>query len=191
MLWIVYCLLHSLLASTGVKQKLQQGLKENYKYYRLFYTLFAFVFLVLLILYQIHIPTIELYKPTVAIIVIGLIVGAAGLALMIVCIKKYFISLSGLLSLVKDSGSSSLMITGIHRYVRHPLYLGTFAAIWGAFLTRPFLSLFIANAIITLYTLMGIRLEENKLRLEFGESYQSYQRSVPKLIPALKFKRKG
>lgn len=190
MLWMVYCLLHSLLASTGVKQKLQQGLKENYKYYRLFYTLFAFVFLVLLILYQIHIPTIELYKPTVAIIVIGLIVGAAGLALMIVCIKKYFISLSGLLSLVKESSSSSLMITGVHRYVRHPLYLGTFAAIWGAFLTLPFLSLFIANAIITLYTLMGIKLEENKLRIEFGESYQSYQNRVPKLIPAFKLKRK-
>jgi methanethiol S-methyltransferase len=54
------------------------------------------------------------------------------------------------------------------------------------FLLLPYLSLLIANSIITVYTLIGIGLEEKKLVNEFGESYSNYQASVPKLIPFLK-----
>jgi protein-S-isoprenylcysteine O-methyltransferase Ste14 len=80
------------------------------------------------------------------------------------------------------------MIGGIHRYVRHPLYLGTFLAIWGGFLMYPVLSLFVSNIVITLYTLIGIRFEEKKLVQEFGPAYEKYKEQVPKLIPALKRK---
>jgi len=52
----------------------------------------------------------------------------------------------------------------------------------------PILSLLIVNIIITAYTLIGIRFEENKLVLEFGESYKEYQRKVPMIIPSLKIK---
>jgi protein-S-isoprenylcysteine O-methyltransferase Ste14 len=115
-----------------------------------------------------------------------MVLGLSGLSLMLVCIKKYFISLSGLLSLVKETVSHQLLITGIHRYIRHPLYLGTFTFLWGLFLTTPYLSLLIANSIITVYTLIGIRLEETKLINEFGENYKLYQKKVPKLIPSFK-----
>ena len=186
LLWIVYCMLHSLLASIRLKKKLEQTLKTGYKYYRLFYTIFAFLFLVGLLYLQVSISTIELYKVTVFIRVTGSAIALSGLTLMLVCIKKYFIGLSGLLSLIQEKNSSSLLITGVHKYVRHPLYLGTFAFIWGAVLVLPYLSLLIANCIITGYTLVGIKLEEDKLIAEFGESYKTYQRSVPKLIPFTK-----
>ena len=93
-------------------------------------------------------------------------------------------SLSGLKSLVQpENNKAELMITDIHRYVRHPLYLGTFIFIWGLWLTLPYLSLLISNAIITIYTLIGIGLEEKKLELLFGESYKSYKKRVPKILP--------
>lgn len=185
MLWIVYCVLHSVLAAERLKTKLKQRMK-NYKFYRLWYSLFAFIFLAALIYYQVKIPTITLFSLTNVILIAGLIIGASGLLLMLVCIRKYFMSLSGIRSLFIENYSNELQITGIHKYIRHPLYLGTFAFIWGLFLLLPYLSLFIANVIITIYTLIGIELEERKLTAEFGEQYVQYRRKVPRLIPFTK-----
>ena len=185
MLWMVYCVLHSVLASHSLKNRLKQRMK-NYRVYRVWYTLFAFIFLAVLIYYQITIPTITLFSPGNLIVVTGMIIGSSGVLLMLVCIRKYFMSLSGLRSLFIENYSNELQITGVHKYIRHPLYLGTFAFIWGLFLLLPYLSLFIANIIITIYTLIGIELEEKKLVAEFGEQYVQYRRKVPKLIPFTK-----
>ena len=187
-LWIVYCVLHSVLASEGIKKKLQQKTK---KWYRLGYTIFSFVFLVVVLYWQVSISTIQLFQIADAILLTGLVLSFSGLVLMLICIKKYFINLSGLRSLVMENFSNELQITGIHKHVRHPLYLGTFAFIWGLFLLLPYLSLLIANFIITVYTLIGIELEERKLVAEFGKDYEDYRRRVPKLIPFLKLRRKG
>ena len=43
----------------------------------------------------------------------------------------------------------------------------------------------IAVLIITVYVLIGIKYEERKLLVEFGDSYRDYQLKVPKLIPHL------
>jgi len=148
--------------------------------------LFAFAFLVGLIYYQIEIPTIALFSLNYFVLVAGIIIGLSGLLLMLVCIRKYFMSLSGLRSLFIENYSNELQITGVHKYIRHPLYLGTFVFIWGMFLLLPYLSLFISNLVITIYTLIGIELEEKKLIAEFGEQYCEYRRKVPKLIPFIK-----
>ena len=108
---------------------------------------------------------------------------------MLICIKKYFISLSGLKSLIREEYSNELMITGVHKYVRHPLYTGTFAFLWGLFLIFPNWNLFVSNVIITAYTLIGIKLEEEKLIKEFGEQYRVYRQQVPMLFPLLRLKR--
>jgi protein-S-isoprenylcysteine O-methyltransferase Ste14 len=55
--------------------------------------------------------------------------------------------------------------------------------LWGLFIILPYLSFLISNIIITIYTLIGIELEEKKLELEFGESYRQYKQKVPKLLP--------
>lgn len=189
MLWIIYCVLHSVLASQAVKKIMQQRMK-NYKWYRLWYTIIAFLFLVALIYYQIRIPTLQLFALNNFVIIAGSIISFAGLVLMGICIRKYFMSLSGLRSLVIEEYSNELQITGIHKYIRHPLYLGTFIFIWGLLLLLPCLSLLITNVIITVYTLIGIELEEQKLILEFGKDYLNYRRTVPKLIPSFKSNRK-
>ena len=189
LLWIIYCVLHSVLASASLKLKLQKRFGKNYRYYRLFYTVFSFVFLVWLIYFQINLPTHQIFQLTGGILIVGFVLSFSGLLLMIICISKYFIHLSGLRSLVQETTSNELMITGIHRHVRHPLYLGTFAFMWGLFLLLPYLSLLIANTIITIYTLIGIELEERKLIAEFGDAYREYKRKVPKLLPLFKSKR--
>ena len=188
-LWIAYCVLHSVLASVAVKRFVRSRMKQNFRLYRVFYTLFAFLSLAALVYYQILMNTQLMFIPVGLIKISGIAIGAAGLILMLVCIRKYFFSLSGLRGLFIESATNELIITGVHKFMRHPLYLGTFAFIWGFFLVYPYLSLFISNAVITVYTLIGIRLEEQKLVAEFGDQYRQYRQSVPKLIPRLRSRR--
>lgn len=182
-LWLFFCALHSILAGMGIKKSLQQNFGAAYKYYRLFYSVFAFVTLGIVLYYLLTIPSPYLFTPTLLTYTLGGLVAATGLVIMGICIKKYFMSLSGLKSLFQDHPTNKLMIRGIHRFVRHPLYLGTFIFIWGLLIILPHLSLLISNIFITTYTLIGIELEENKLVAEFGEDYKTYQREVPKIIP--------
>jgi protein-S-isoprenylcysteine O-methyltransferase Ste14 len=102
---------------------------------------------------------------------------------MSICVGKYFMQLSGLKGLIHNKTNNELMITGVHKVVRHPLYSGTFIFIWGLLILFPSLSLFISDAIITLYTLIGLRFEEKKLEREFGEAYRAYKEKVPMIIP--------
>ncbi|MEO5783334.1 MAG: hypothetical protein ABIQ07_08695 [Ginsengibacter sp.] len=50
----------------------------------------------------------------------------------------------------------------------------------------PSISNLIAVIVLTGYVLIGIRLEEQKLLLEYGEQYEQYSKKVPKLIPKIR-----
>jgi len=104
---------------------------------------------------------------------------------MVKCIRKYFFDLSGIQSFQKDKPAfnSTLQQTGLHKYVRHPLYFGTLLFVWGLFLLFPLLSNLIAAVTLSVYVVIGIQLEETKLFLEYGEEYKRYSKRVPKLIP--------
>ncbi len=96
--------------------------------------------------------------------------------------------LTGMEYLFKGITSEKLMITGIHKYVRHPLYMGAFIFIWGLFIVLPYFSFLIANIFITAYTLIGIYFEESKLEMTFGDIYKEYKKQVPMIIPFTKQK---
>jgi protein-S-isoprenylcysteine O-methyltransferase Ste14 len=184
-IWILFCALHSGLASIGAKQKAQKLMGRHFRLYRLWYTLFAFASLGAVVIYQLSIATTHLYAPNTFSKILGGLVCLSGVVIMGVCIRKYFMHLSGLKSLYlnDEQAANKLQISGIHRFVRHPLYSGTFLAIWGIWIVVPQLSLLIANAIITCYTIMAIKWEEQKLLQEFGDDYRRYQQQVPRLVP--------
>ena len=186
--WIVFCLLHSLLAGISLKQWMTRKLGNHFRYYRLYYTLFAFINFGLVIFYQVRLVSPYVFSPTAISYTLGFFLGISGLLIMAVCIKKYFNNLSGLKTLFINEikSGNTLIVTGIHRYVRHPLYSGTFLFIWGLFIFIPYTSLLISNFIITIYTLIGISFEEEKLIREFGASYKTYQKKVPKIIPTFR-----
>ena len=162
--------------------------KTAFRHYRLYYTLFAAVSFFAVLAYHLNLSSPNVFAPNVFTRTVGVVIGVLGLSIMAICIRKYFGQLSGLKTLFTDEVNSgnTLIITGIHRHVRHPLYLGTFLFIWGLFIFLPLTSILIANFIITLYTLIGISLEEQKLIKEFGTPYIEYRKKVPKIIPTLK-----
>jgi len=158
------------------------------RYYRLLYSLFAFLSLGAVLALQFSIKSPALASFPLLKYLAGLVIGLPGVALMILSIRKYFLNVSGVKVIFGEDKGPVLELTGIHTYVRHPLYLGTLAVLWSVFLFFPLLNNLIACLAITVYTLIGIRLEERKLLRTFGQQYADYCRRTPMLIPSLRLR---
>ena len=184
--WLLYSAVHSLMAGIWFKKGVQKLTGSYYKYYRLFYSIFAAITLILLLIYQFSRTSPALYETQTVHYLLAIPLVIVGMIVMGICIRKYFVNLSGVDVFIKSAKPGTLEKTGLHAYVRHPLYSGTLLFVWALFIIFPWVSNLIAAAVITLYTLIGIRIEEQKLFQEFGESYRSYASSVPMLIPGLK-----
>lgn len=82
--------------------------------------------------------------------------------------------------------AASLMADGPFRYVRNPLYLGTWCmTIAMAFLMPPTGALFTV-VLITIFQVRLILGEEAFLAARLGEPYGEYLRAVPRLVPRLR-----
>ncbi|MDH4318004.1 MAG: hypothetical protein OEV64_06410, partial [Desulfobulbaceae bacterium] len=74
--------------------------------------------------------------------------------------------------------------SGILARLRHPWYSAGFALIW-AFGPISDVSLTV-KSIISLYLIIGTRLEERRLFGKFGREYADYCQQVPRFIPRLR-----
>lgn len=183
LLWIFYYALHSIFAATSVKLFFKDKLGGGYRYYRLGYSIFVTITLLLLLIFQYSFVSLQLFKAEWVKYLAILVLVIPGMVIMFISIKKYFLLLSGIRSIYQAGPAPELKLAGIHRYVRHPLYSGTILFVWGLFFVFPLLSNLITVILLTLYVLIGIRFEEKKLIVEFGNTYKDYIKKVPMLIP--------
>lgn len=165
-------------------------LGKSFRFYRFYYSVFATVSLILIISLQIGIDSPPLWESTIAVNVFAILVGTAGIAIMLACMKKYISAISGIKAFSRKQNPATVLQTdGLHSYTRHPLYFGTLLFIWSLFLLFPLVSNLIACALISVYTVAGIHIEERKLVSEFGGRYKAYARKVPMLVPLLPIRR--
>jgi protein-S-isoprenylcysteine O-methyltransferase Ste14 len=79
-----------------------------------------------------------------------------------------------------------LVVTGLYRYVRNPMYVGVAAVIFGQALLLNSTRLFIYGACVSLgFQVFVVLYEEPKLRRTFGEEYEQFCRNVPRWIPRI------
>ncbi len=80
-----------------------------------------------------------------------------------------------------------LVVSGLHRYVRNPMYLGVLLVILGqaVLFHAPQVAEYGALCILLAH-LFVLYYEEPTLRKQFGDSYEEYRRSVPRWIPRLR-----
>jgi protein-S-isoprenylcysteine O-methyltransferase Ste14 len=184
--WIAYCIAHSLLAAPASKKWLGSRLGRAYRYYRFFYSLTALLLLLVLVIWQWRMPNLKLWIPSLPGQLAGIILIILGTTGAVITLGKYIVSPEGFRGLFFEGDKPVLQVDGLHKLVRHPLYLSTFLLLGGIFFCLPYLSLLLVIVIIIVYTLLAIPLEEHKLIDVFGDEYRSYRRRVPALIPRIR-----
>jgi methanethiol S-methyltransferase len=187
---LLYGLVHSLLASLTVKAWMQRWLGEwGGRTYRLVYNLFAVASLLPVLALPALLPDRRLYAiPFPWLLLTLALQGLAVLALLLGLLQTGVLSFLGLsqLSGSNPTGSSRLVVNGLYRRVRHPLYSAGLVFIWLTPLMTTNLLAFNLGA--TVYLITGAIFEERKLLREFGQEYASYRASTPMLVPGLKLK---
>ena len=79
-----------------------------------------------------------------------------------------------------------LVVTGLYRYVRNPMYVGVAGAILGQGLLLGNVRLLEYGAVVWLaFHLFVLGYEEPTLRRKFGEEYRPFCANVPRWIPRL------
>jgi len=114
----------------------------------------------------------------------GLVLVALGAAILFRCIWEFAVSGRGTLAPIDPP--TRLVVNGLYRYVRNPMYVGVvlilageawaFASGWLAMYAVGFF--LVVNLFIIFY-------EEPALRRTFGESYAEYTRTVPRWMPTI------
>ena len=104
--------------------------------------------------------------------------GLSGAALLAFYHTLKFYSMDGFLGLKIETWS--LTFSPWHRWVRHPWYFLSLILVWTQTMTDTWL---VSALCITLYLLVGSRIEERRILRYHPGSYADYCRIVPSLIP--------
>lgn len=116
--------------------------------------------------------------------VVGLVSFGAGVLLLVACVWEFAASGRGTLSPVDPP--RELVVRGLYRYVRNPMYLAVSLILLGEALatgSKPLLAYWAGFFVLANAFVMGY--EEPNLRQRFGESYERYARSVGRWIPRM------
>lgn len=80
-----------------------------------------------------------------------------------------------------------LVVSGLYRHVRNPMYVGVLAVIFGHFVWFGYWFLLIYAAVIfAAFSTFVLLYEEPHLRKTFGIMYEEYCEQVPRWIPRIK-----
>ncbi len=116
---------------------------------------------------------------------LGLALMFAGTALLAACIVEFARSGHGTLS--PADPPKELVVQGLYRFVRNPMYLGVITILIGECLvTRSWSMLEFTGAWIVVVNLFIVGYEEPTLRREFGAPYERYVREVGRWMPSLR-----
>lgn len=184
---ILWCIIHSLMIDNKFIKFVENILKSKFLFYRLFYNIFAAITLLTIILFAYSIPNFLLFRWDGYLIIIQVMLIVIGVFFIAAGSKNYnFLQLAGIQQILNKSvhkslsKSGKLRTGGILKITRHPWYLAVFILLWARELNSTSL---IINIIFSIYLVVGTYLEEQKLKIEFKETYVEYQKEVSMLLP--------
>jgi protein-S-isoprenylcysteine O-methyltransferase Ste14 len=192
-----YGVAHSLLAGEGAKAIAARLFGESgRRSYRLAYNAVAVLTLLPVLIIPARDPGRLLYAcpwPWA-----GLALAGQGLALLVGIFALWQMGLSHFVGLrqlrgprvsstsagsmrTDDTRPPRLVINGLYRRVRHPLYSCVFVFLFlTPVMTTSLLTLYLG---LSAYLVLGSVFEERRLVAAFGETYRDYQRQVPRILP--------
>ncbi len=107
---------------------------------------------------------------------------ALGIAIVLWCARDFAVKGRGTPAPIDPP--KELVVRGLYRYVRNPMYVGAVLILGGhfgwflAFELLPYLAL-----VLLAFHLFVVLYEEPALTRKFGDAYRDYQAAVPRWIP--------
>ena len=112
----------------------------------------------------------------------GAVLTAAGCLVLLASFARF--ALDGLGTPAPQAPTEQLVVGGLYRYVRNPMYLALQAILIGQVLLLDRLVLLLYAAGVAAVTVAFTRwYEEPALRRRYGEQYEQYRRQVPGWLP--------
>jgi protein-S-isoprenylcysteine O-methyltransferase Ste14 len=119
--------------------------------------------------------------------VAGVILISVGVAVLLEAFGRFVVE--GLGTPAPVAPTQHLVVGGLYRYVRNPMYLAVGATIVGQalLLGQPILLLYAVGFFVVVAAFVH-SYEEPTLRRQFGEEYERYRRAVPAWWPRLRLR---
>jgi protein-S-isoprenylcysteine O-methyltransferase Ste14 len=114
--------------------------------------------------------------------VVGLILLVAGAVVLLDAFRRFVVE--GVGTPAPLAPTKRLVVGGLYRYVRNPMYVAVAATIVGQalLLGQPILLLYAVGFAVAVVAFVHLY-EEPTLRRQFGEEYEAYRRAVPAWWP--------
>ncbi|MCW8963748.1 MAG: isoprenylcysteine carboxylmethyltransferase family protein [Gammaproteobacteria bacterium] len=114
----------------------------------------------------------------------GFIVMFIGAFVLLWCVRDFYVSGRG--TLAPWDPPTKLVVVGLYRFVRNPMYIGVLLLVLGW-------SIYFWSALLVIYAIVltvgfhvrVVRDEEVWLKTQFGIQWESYQREVSRWLPRL------
>ncbi len=181
--FITFAVIHSILASTRLKELIHKKTGSRYRYYRLLYNLLSLALFIWVMLAYRHSPVIY-FVPGVwslSMYILQLILAVA----LFKCLQQTNVSdFLGFKQWQQQQTKIKLVTNGFYGVVRHPLYLlSILFSVFNPVMTAQWLLLTVCSSI---YFIIGARIEEKRFLNDLGDEYRHYKQNVPFLFPKFK-----
>lgn len=182
---VVYCIIHSLLASMWMKNKMAKRCPGLMPAYRLMFAAQAVLLLIPLtwLLHRFPGPLLWSWKgPWFWVANVSALLAAVG---FLWAGRSYDLQEFAGIRQWRTRAQSvddqeQFRISCLHRFVRHPWYFFILVILWTRDVHAADLVMY---TVITLYLVIGSQLEERTLLAYHGDVYRRYRERVPGLIP--------
>jgi protein-S-isoprenylcysteine O-methyltransferase Ste14 len=116
--------------------------------------------------------------------IVGVVLIAAGIPGLVDSFRRF--AVEGLGTPAPIAPPTSLVVTGLYRHVRNPMYVSAISVVLGQAVLFADWRLLVYGAAFWLAThLFVLFYEEPTLTRTFGEQYRRYQANVPRWLPRL------
>ncbi|MDD5472918.1 MAG: isoprenylcysteine carboxylmethyltransferase family protein [Candidatus Methanoperedens sp.] len=178
--FLVFALIHSLLATDYIKNKARMLPGKGFRFYRIGYTIISFLTFAPAFLtwmkYTASMPLVYSISPWLYPVVILIRIFALGMFVYAV-LQTDVMDFIG----IRQQTKNILITNGAYGIVRHPLYASGMLLLF----TKMEMSRLdlVASALVSIYLIIGAYIEERRLLSVFGEEYRKYQQQVSMFIP--------
>jgi protein-S-isoprenylcysteine O-methyltransferase Ste14 len=116
---------------------------------------------------------------------LGGVLAIAGLAMLVESFARF--AIKGLGTPAPLAPTRHLVVSGLYRHVRNPMYVGVVMAILGQALVFGSRALvFYGAGVWAAFFLFVLLYEEPTLKRQFGAEYEEYRRHVPRWMPRIR-----